>query len=458
MSMIQTEMTLESLGSKIAELSALLSQELHDGHHPEPSLSVNGPAAYPADAGIAESRSKLLDALVEMTQLVTGPKDYWAGITGVRHTGHPLTDFMALSVLHRFDFFNAIPLQGSASLTEIAQRVNLPEQTVARFIRVALSMQLFTIDPPNRIKHTAFSAEVLRTPTMRPFLDFATLSSFPMLSRGADAIQRYYVGRTEPNDDLDACPFTLTYEEDGSEPMWEYFEKRPDQAKLFAGAIQHVNSMGVMNVDAALELFDWAALGQDVTVVDVGGSSGHVSLYLAQKYPNLNRFFVQDKPALEAAFKDTIPTELISSGRLEFQSHDFFTPQKISGDVYLLKSVLHDWPDETAVQILRNLMPALEQASKDGRKPRPRILIVDGVVPTEYDEVAGKPLVPLHVRKNMAGMDMMLFTICNARDRALTDWKQIVEKADVRFEMVKVASLPGMLLSVMEVVLNLEDE
>ncbi|KAK4206543.1 O-methyltransferase [Rhypophila decipiens] len=447
-------MTLESLGSKIAELSALLSQELRDGHHPEPSVSVDGPAAYPAGAEIAESRSKLLDALMEMTQLVTGPKDYWAGITG------PLTDFMSLSVLHRFDFFNAIPLQGSASLTEIAQRINLPEQTVARFVRVALSMQLFTIDPPNRIKHTAFSAEVLRTPTMRPFLDFTTSSSFSMLSRGADAIQRYYVGRTEPNDDLGACPFTLTYEEDGSErglAMWEYFEKRPDQAKRFAGVIQHVNSMGVMNVDAALDLFDWAALGQDVTVVDVGGSSGHVSLYLAQKYPNLNKFVVQDKPALEAVFKDTIPTDLVASGRLEFQSHDFFTPQKIPGDVYLLKSVLHDWPDARAVQILRNLIPALEQASKDGRKPRPRILIVDGVVPTEYDQVSGKPLVPLHVRKNMAGMDMMLFTICNARDRALADWKNIVEKADARFEMVNVASLPGMLLSVMEVVLNLEN-
>ena len=76
----------------------------------------------------------------------------------------------------------------------------------------------------------------------------------------------------------------------------------------------------------------------------VGGSSGHDARHLAENYPNL-KLIVQDKPAVEPAFDANIPPDLIESGRLQFQPHDFFNPQEEIADVYLVKSVLHDWPD-----------------------------------------------------------------------------------------------------------------
>ncbi|KAM7197507.1 O-methyltransferase [Naviculisporaceae sp. PSN 640] len=439
--------SLQSLGSKIARLSATLSQQLHDGKHPQPSFSADGPSSYPRDPHISQSRSELLDALLEMTHLVTGPESYWAGIL------NPATDIMAVSVLQRFDFFSAVPLNGSASYAEIAKAVKLPEQIVRRFIRVAFASQIFAIDPPDRVRHNAFSAEAVRKQTLHPFLEYSAAFAFPMLTRGADAIERYFAGRSEPNDDLHACPFSMTLEPDGSErgvTLWEYYEKNPEQAKLFAGTIQHLNSLGVMNSNAALDVFDWAGLGEDVTVVDVGGSSGHVSLYLSQRYPNLKKFIVQDKPAVEGPFNALIPPELVKSGRISFETHDFFDPEETPADIYLLKSVLHDWPDSSAIQILRNVVPALE---REGKKPA-KLLLVESVVSTEYDAETGKPTVPLHVRKHVAGMDMMLFTLCNARDRTLRDWKALVERADIRLEIVKVGSLPGMLFSTLEIVLN----
>lgn len=43
----------------------------------------------------------------------------------------------------------------------------------------------------------------------------------------------------------------------------------------------------------------------------------------------------------------------------------YFTEQPIKGaDVYLLRSVLHDWPDEYALQILRSLIPAMKPGSR----------------------------------------------------------------------------------------------
>jgi len=168
---------------------------------------------------------------------------------------------MTLSVLHQLDFFGAVPLGGSASYADIAVATNLPEQIVRRFIRTALAMQLFAIDPADtdRITHTAFSAQVIRVPTLRPFLDFGTTAGPAMLWHGPETLRRYQAGRTEPNDDLHACPFTLTHEPGAKERgahIWEYYEKRPNEAKLFANALAHVNSRGSIGAYAALDLFD----------------------------------------------------------------------------------------------------------------------------------------------------------------------------------------------------------
>ena len=52
-------------------------------------------------------------------------------------------------------------------------------------------------------------------------------------------------------------------------------------------------------------------------------------------------------------------------GRVRFQQHDFFTPQPIKdADIYFLRFILHDWPDEECISILRNLVPALKNGAK----------------------------------------------------------------------------------------------
>lgn len=59
------------------------------------------------------------------------------------------------------------------------------------------------------------------------------------------------------------------------------------------------------------------------------------------------------------------------SERITFQAHDFFAPQTVAGDVFLLRHVCHNWSDENAARILRNLVPAMKNSS--------RILLVEVV-------------------------------------------------------------------------------
>ena len=54
--------------------------------------------------------------------------------------------------------------------------------------------------------------------------------------------------------------------------------------------------------------------------------------------------------------------------------HDFFKPQPIRGAAaYLLKSIIHDWSDPYASQILKRLREAAE--------PHTKLLIIDRILP-----------------------------------------------------------------------------
>lgn len=119
-----------------------------------------------------------------------------------------------------------------------------------------------------------------------------------------------------------------------------------------------------------LDGFDWAGLGK-ATVVDIGGSYGSVSIAIAQKFPNVS-CIVQDRKDVAEAGHKMLPVSL--ERRVSFMGHNFFDPQPVkAAAVYLLRWVLHDWPDVYAIRILRALLPALTDDS--------RIVICELVLP-----------------------------------------------------------------------------
>lgn len=54
--------------------------------------------------------------------------------------------------------------------------------------------------------------------------------------------------------------------------------------------------------------------------------------------------------------------------------HDFFAEQPIkNADVFFMKFILHDWPDEYALNILRKL--------REAATPETRLFVLDKVIP-----------------------------------------------------------------------------
>ena len=153
-------------------------------------------------------------------------------------------------------------------------------------------------------------------------------------------------------------------------PFYQYLTTHPEKSKRFAGAMQAFGEGPDISPASLVANFDWGALGTS-TIVDVGGSSGSVSIAIAQTYPLL-QFIVQDRPeVIKTAERTTMPSDI--ARRIQFMAHDFFTAQPISADLYLFRYIFHNWPDAHAIKILQQLVPAL--------RPGARILIHDHLLP-----------------------------------------------------------------------------
>ena len=90
-------------------------------------------------------------------------------------------------------------------------------------------------------------------------------------------------------------------------------------------------------------------------VIDVGGGTGTLSELLLDRYPSLS-VLVLDRPEVVAL----VP---VRPG-LRAVAADFFEPLALNADVAVLARVVHDWPDDRAIHLLRNVRSALR---RDGR-------------------------------------------------------------------------------------------
>ena len=174
-----------------------------------------------------------------------------------------------------------------------------------------------------------------------------------------------------------------------------------------------------------------------IDIAQVGGNSGSASLALAKVFPNL-RFVVQDLPEPihnAQAQAETLPTDVV--GRIEFVEHDFFTPQPVKdADVYLLRAIIHDWADEDAVRILKELTKVMKVDS--------RIVIMDVVLPTPGTS-------SLTFEAALRQKDLTMRQVFNGKEREVEDWHALIRKVDETLQIVAIRRPEGSQHSVIEI-------
>jgi len=103
---------------------------------------------------------------------------------------------------------------------------------------------------------------------------------------------------------------------------------------------------------------------------------GHNTLKIRETNPHLS-YVVQDRPSViekaQGFWQTNLPTAL-ADGTVRLQGHDFFKPQPIrNATVFHLRMIMHDYPTQKAMTILRHL--------REAATPDTKLLLIDSVVP-----------------------------------------------------------------------------
>jgi O-methyltransferase len=146
--------------------------------------------------------------------------------------------------------------------------------------------------------------------------------------------------------------------------VWQFRSEDPGEGQIFDDAMS-ATAHGI--VAAMLAAYDFSGIG---SLADIGGGHGALLAALLTRYPGMKGILF-DQPHVVAGAAEAVRLAGLA-GRCEIVGGDFFTAVPSNVDAYLLKSVVHDWPDEQAIAILRCCRAAM--------KPSSKILLVERVI------------------------------------------------------------------------------
>ena len=157
-------------------------------------------------------------------------------------------------------------------------------------------------------------------------------------------------------------------------------------------------------------------------LVDVAGGVGHDLEQFRSKHPEVaGQLVLQDLQKVVDAAKVVEPVQK--------QGMDLLSgPNPVKGArAYYLKTVLHDWPDSKAVEILQNLAASMEKGYS-------RILLHETVISKNNSN------------PRTVNSDATMMLCFSASEREEVTWRQIIEKAGLRIVKIWAPEAPDSII------------
>jgi hypothetical protein len=192
-------------------------------------------------------------------------------------------------------------------------------------------------------------------------------------------------------------------------PVFEYFTRDPELSDIFNNAM---TAFSAAVIPAVLDVYDFS--GIDV-LVDVAGGHGAVLTSILERYPDM-RGILMDVDHVVAGARPKIEAMNLQ-GRCETAAGDFFKAVP-EGDAYIMKHIIHDWDDERASVILRNIHEALA-AKADGR-----VILIESVIQPGNAPDLGKLI------------DLEMLMMPGGRERTADEFEALFAKSG--FQMTRI--------------------
>jgi len=158
-------------------------------------------------------------------------------------------------------------------------------------------------------------------------------------------------------------------------------------------------------IKSALSAYDFTSFNK---IYDIGGGQGQFLKELLNLYPHVSAtLFELPEVISKLSFVDQ---------NIELKPGNFFSKIPYGGDLYILKSVLHDWGDACATQILQNCNKAMNNKS--------RLLIIEVVLQPKDKSLYAN------------SMDLLMLAITGGKERSLASFEKMLQKADLTLEKI----------------------
>ncbi|WP_109485834.1 methyltransferase [Occallatibacter savannae] len=273
------------------------------------------------------------------------------------------------------------------SAADLTRSCGVDENALRRVMKALSSRGIFEATEAG-FAHSSLSL-LLRSDHPQSIRAFARMIGMPAMWNSFGHIE--HVVRTGERGSLKIDP----------EGIFHFFQHNPAQGALFNDAMEAKSRAAI---HAVLGAYDFS---YSSSVADVGGGKGHLVKAILEVTPDVRGFLFD-----QAHVVSSVP----ASDRLQVVGGDFFTGGIPHSDLYLLMEVIHDWDDEQARTILKNIRAAA--------RPGARLLIIETLMPESSEA---------HVAN---ALDIVMLVITGGRERTRNEHAALVESAGFPFKNV----------------------
>jgi O-methyltransferase domain len=249
---------------------------------------------------------------------------------------------------------------GPKSAAELASQVGAQPQALYRLMRATACVGVLSEGPDGKFSETPMSA-VLRSNASPSLRNLAIMGGRDWHGRGWS--------------DLEYCVRTgkQAVEHIYGVPVFEFLKQHPQEGQIF-----HDTMTGLSMIDspAVAAAYAFHPIG---SIVDVGGGHGLLLATILEGNPHLRGTLFDLPHVVEGAANGPLKPVM---DRCTVASGDMFSSVPSGADAYLMKHIIHDWPDDLCIKILK--------ACRKGVNAGGKLLVVDTVIRPGNDFFPGK--------------------------------------------------------------------
>ncbi len=301
-------------------------------------------------------------------------------------------------------------IHGPKPIAELAQLSNSHEESLYRLMRMLASQEVF-IEKENKIfVNNRLSKTLLdRTDSMRHMVIHQVNGINWKMFEELD-----HVVKTGEN----AAQKVLGMD------VFEYLEKNPEKNSIYNDAM---TNSSLMLSYAILSEYNFCKAN---TIIDIGGGQGMLLAMILYKYHSIKGKVFDLPHVVEGAIK--IAKEYNVEDRLETIAGNFFETIPEGGDMYFLKSIIHNLSDEQCIDLLKRIGQVLPSNGK--------ILVFE-------------PIIKNNNRYSFAKLYdiQMLVGRSGGKERTKEEFIDIVKKADLKLHKIIETAAPFSIIEIKKI-------